>query len=182
MKIRRELTDYPAEKIFFTSDEHYFHRGSIKHCSRPFSDVEDMNSSLIRNFNEVVSHDSIVFHLGDLLYADKGNVRDQHRAQQIVSQLNGKHVLVLGNHDITLASCNEFSVTLPYLELLIGKQLLCLCHYPMESWNGRRLGSIMLHGHSHGNSLEVQNRFDVGVDCNAFRPISYSELLLKKSV
>ena len=53
------------DRIWFTADSHISHRNIIKYCKRPFSDVEEMNETLISNWNKVVGKDDFVFHLGD---------------------------------------------------------------------------------------------------------------------
>ena len=48
---------FSGENLFFTSDTHFFHEGIIKFCNRPFESVEEMNETLIRNWNETVPKD-----------------------------------------------------------------------------------------------------------------------------
>lgn len=48
--------------IFFTSDLHLGHEGILKYCHRPFAGVEEMNSTLIRNYNAVVNKVLFMFH------------------------------------------------------------------------------------------------------------------------
>ena len=45
---------FSGENLFFTSDTHFFHEGIIKFCNHPFESVEEMNETLIRNWNETV--------------------------------------------------------------------------------------------------------------------------------
>ena len=52
-------------KVYFTSDTHFYHSNIIDFCKRPFKNVEDMNETLIENWNRIVSQDDNVFHLGD---------------------------------------------------------------------------------------------------------------------
>ena len=40
--------------IYFTSDLHLGHRGIITMRNRPFANVEEMNRTLITNFNAIV--------------------------------------------------------------------------------------------------------------------------------
>ena len=37
--------------VYFTADMHLGHRGIITIQDRPFSDVDEMNKALIRNYN-----------------------------------------------------------------------------------------------------------------------------------
>ena len=43
-------------KTFFTSDTHFYHSNIIKYCNRPFADAQDMNETLIANWNNVVDY------------------------------------------------------------------------------------------------------------------------------
>lgn len=82
------------KKIWFTSDLHFGHRNIIKFCNRPWETVEEMDKALIENWNSVVGKNDIVFDLGDFAFAPNW------RWKEIISQLNGKHYLILGNHEI----------------------------------------------------------------------------------
>lgn len=87
------LKGLSPNKIWFTSDTHFFHNKIIEYCQRPFANVEEMNNELIYRWNQVVRNDDVVFHLGDFCLgkAKKWN--------SILDKLNGKICLILGNHD-----------------------------------------------------------------------------------
>jgi len=55
-------------KTWFTSDTHFGHFNIIEYCNRPFKTVDEMNSKLIRFWNERVKPDDIVYFLGDFCF------------------------------------------------------------------------------------------------------------------
>lgn len=179
--------------IYFTSDHHFNHKNVIKHCKRPFKDVEEMNSVLIERWNSKVGKNDIVYHLGDFTLSGKVI------ASSVFSQLNG-NIWVVGNfkhHDknwinkienMTLTHLNTIyksasgytvrvidPITTVYVQN-VNKSVV-ICHYPIEEWERKHYGVIHLHGHSHGNSRKIENRYDVGVDCWDFYPVTLEEIL-----
>ena len=82
--------------IYFTSDLHFGHSNIMKFhpCFRPFSSVEEMDRALIGHWNNRVNPCDTVYNIGDISFH-----KDMGTNISIFSKLNGKHVLVLGNHD-----------------------------------------------------------------------------------
>lgn len=54
--------------VFMISDLHFSHANIIKYCKRPFSSVDEMNSTMITNWNNTVKEDDTVFVLGDVFF------------------------------------------------------------------------------------------------------------------
>ncbi|RZJ71256.1 metallophosphoesterase family protein [Flavobacterium sp.] len=166
--------------LWFTSDHHFGHKNIIKFSNRPFADIDEMNSELIKRWNEKVKPEDIVYHLGDFGLASVPKVRE------ILGELNGKIHLVTGNHESVALQCADcFESVKDYHELIIpdpeahaGKRLIVLFHYAMRVWNASHHGSWHLYGHSHNELPDDRTSlsFDVGVDCHDFYPISYQEV------
>jgi calcineurin-like phosphoesterase family protein len=161
---------------WFTSDTHFGHENVIRYSNRPYKDKQEMDEGIIANWNSKVQPDDNVYHIGDVFFCQKA------RAIQILSRLNGKITLVMGNHDKSIRRDNDFQryfhQVVDYLELTIEGQKMVLSHYPMMTWNGSGRGSWMLHGHCHGNlkyPFEAKIH-DVGVDPNHYVPISFQDV------
>lgn len=54
--------------IFFTADTHFGHQNVIRFNNRPFSTVEEMEETLIANWNNRVHQNDTVYVLGDMFY------------------------------------------------------------------------------------------------------------------
>ncbi len=158
--------------VFFTSDSHFGHGGTLGLYRRPFASVAAMDAALIEGWNQVVGPTDQVWHLGDFAIRQKAA-----RVNALLDQLHGTKHLVAGNNDgpDVLAAPGWTSVQ-AYTELTIGHRLLVLCHYPFRSWRDMGRGAINLHGHSHGRLSPLPRQFDVGVDGHGFRPVTLEEI------
>lgn len=160
------------------ADPHFNHYNIIKYCNRPFDTVEQMNDTLLHNINRRVQRNDALFIVGDLgngTVGQLGNVLDK-----IVC--NTVH-LITGNHDqryINKERIRNRFTSISDLKLVSdhGKRIV-LCHYAMRVWQFSGKGSLMFHGHSHGNLPHYPNSWDVGVDANDYMPVSYKEIVEK---
>ena len=80
-------------KVFLTADSHFGHENIIRFCNRPFTNVQEMDDMLVKFWNETVSKNDLVIHLGDFALGNKEYI------ENMVSRLNGRKMLVMGNHD-----------------------------------------------------------------------------------
>lgn len=80
-------------KVFIISDTHFGHENIIRYCNRPFTSVEEMDQIMIKRWNETVSNNDIIIHLGDVSFYGKDKTRE------IIQKLNGRKILIMGNHD-----------------------------------------------------------------------------------
>ena len=153
-------------KTWVTSDLHFDHSNIMKYSPkyRQFNDVDHMNNEIIRIWNEKVEPDDLVYLLGDIAFCNA------FKAVQFMKQLNGRKILIEGNHDHKLVNNDffrkQFEEIHKYLEIVYNKHKICMFHYPISEWNQCHRGSIMLHGHLHGNpsGLEHCRVRDVGFD------------------
>ena len=166
------IEKFEANKVFFTSDTHFNHAKIIEYCSRPFSDVKEMNEVMIANWNRVVQPDDHVFHLGDFAM---GGVEEWN---SILDRLNGKIHLILGNHDLRTVGSDcpkRFEDVCMQKIIMIGKHQIILNHYPLLCYSGADKKTWQLFGHLHTCRNNVENgagrlqllfpsQYDVGVD------------------
>jgi calcineurin-like phosphoesterase family protein len=157
---------------FFTSDTHFGHTGIIAHCHRQFASVQEMDATLIRNWNAFVGPRDEVWHLGDFTLAGTDD------AINYLNQLNGKIHLIWGNHDRNSVRSLSRWVTSDYArEINLDGHKLTLCHYAMRVWNQCARGALMLYGHSHTGLPGTSQSQDVGVDAWDFRPVTLADIL-----
>ena len=61
---------------FFTGDQHFDHANIIRFCNRPFTSVEEMNETIIENWNSIVSNKDDVYCLGDFAFSKPARFAD----------------------------------------------------------------------------------------------------------
>lgn len=167
----------------YISDTHLMHERLLEMQPRRFSNIDEHDEHIIRNWNSVVRDEDEVYHLGDF---SMQLGRQADKVRWYFSRLKGKKHLIIGNHDVdedgnlhpTLAGLDWAEPPQWMKFTKDGGRKLVLCHYALREWQGFHKGAIHFYGHSHGN-LPAQGRSrDVGCDMPdvAFTPRLYSEL------
>lgn len=190
-KQEEKIWNFPdGSHIWFTSDTHFGHDNIIKFCNRPFKDANEMNKVLIENWNRVVQPDDIVFHLGDFAFGGS------YLWNNMLHALNGKIILIKGNHDIKnlrQGYAELFEGIYSQLQITIEGQKIYLNHYPFLCYGGvyRKEPVWQLFGHVHSSpqpdhlhegrddkrlTMLFPTQYDVGVDNNNFTPISFYQV------
>lgn len=158
-------------RIFVTADTHFNHTNIIKYCNRPFKDVNEMNETIIKNWNEVVGVNDIVYHLGDFGFGTKEEL------QKIFDRLNGKKYLIIGNHDFRVGI--KYYQELGFIEVY-RKQCIfdkyIFTHRPIEVTKNY----INLYGHIHDKPVDLkyddENHTCVCLDRTDFKPLLLMEI------
>ena len=180
--------------LYFSSDEHFFHKNILGYCSRPFSTVEDMNQALIDNHNSVVGINDEVIHLGDFSMSDKC-------VKEVLSQLNGTHILIPGNHDKchpchrNIEKTKEQYLSYGFKDIIVeqsieidGLGLVKFNHLPYNDpgWDDKRYTNFkpkptgekyLFHGHVHNSWKTRDNMINLGVDVWNYKPVSLEDLI-----
>lgn len=171
-------------KIYITSDTHFNHSNIIKYCNRPFSDVNEMNNTLIDNWNKIVNKNDLVIHLGDFSFG-----KTIASIKKIRDKLNGDIILILGNHDYLSQDDYikaGFSHVYSKLEVNLYNTFCIFCHFQMLYWNKSEHGSMHFYGHHHKETDKAEaiasmyasnRRFNAGVDLNNYTPINLYSII-----
>lgn len=168
--------------VFFTADTHFGHEAVLRHDhewlppgGKPFETIEDRDEYIVDQWNATVSPSDIVYHLGDFAFRNKPPI------DWYLGRLHGTIHLIYGNHDQEPAkrgASSGFASQQDYLYLRLNKRRFHLFHYPCASWRGSNAGTWHLHGHCHGSMKDdpAIARWDVGIMCHRYRPVSFEEV------
>ena len=156
-------------KDYFIADLHFGHQNIIQYGARPFNDIEQMNTTLIKNWNETVKKTDRVFVLGDFSLGPKENIN------LFSYQLNGRIILIKGNHE---RSNNQLYLNSNFIEVysfpIFYKNKFILSHKPIEKLPN---GLINIHGHIHQSNYGDNQHICVSVEHTNYRPISFKKLI-----
>ena len=148
---------------FVTSDHHFCSFGCLLKRT-----TEEEDAQHVATWNEVVGKDDLVLYVGD--FADTRAIKD---LMELRKNLNGRIVLIKGNHDENL---NNHDITDEYLKLIfedvvdgivledLGVQLM---HSPNSSL--RRPEMKLIHGHTHTQIEEYPTVTSTSFCCCACR-------------
>jgi calcineurin-like phosphoesterase family protein len=161
------------KETFVISDTHFGHANIIKFVDknnnniRPFSDVEEMDSYMIEKWNSVVKDGDRVYHLGDVVI--------NRRCLPILDKLNGKKVLIKGNHDIfRLRDYVKYFDDIRAYKV-IPEYGIIMSHIPIHPESLKRW-KLNIHGHLHNNKLDDPKYKNVSVECINYTPLNLKEL------
>lgn len=158
-------------ETFFFSDPHFYHANIIK-FGRPFSDVNEMNERIVKNWNETVTPEDKVWVLGDCVFAGKENLK-------IFERLNGRKFLVLGNHD-----SGRKDLYLQYFNKIEGAVDLgngvLLTHIPVHPLCLGKRFWLNIHGHTHEGVITLPTRLpDPRYVCVSAEQVDYRPVTLE---
>ena len=152
--------------IFLTSDT-FFGR-QLTALDRGFMSVEEMDDTIIENWNKRVGKKDTVIHLGNFGW-------DPISSESAMIHLNGEikfmsavydshlpemSLLRSGRHQLMLNSITTFS-----------KDKLIVSHWPLADWYGKEEGIIHAHGGKIKSNTNDGYRFNVNIENWNFCPI-----------
>lgn len=162
------------QNIYTIADTHLGHENIIKYCNRPFKTLEEMDSTIINNWNNIVDKDDIAYHCGDFALGIKKKIINYAK------QLNGHIILIRGNHERS---------SIKFYEEECGFEVIKTKHWTLAVVNNDKLNKyvfshkpievledmINIHGHIHNYPLD--SKFDsdthicVSVEMTDYKPI-----------
>ncbi len=169
-------------RYFFTADSHFGHANIIKYCNRPFENIDEMNQTIIKRFNEIIKENDIVFCIGDFCFKNsKGGKKGEgmlYKPQYYLDQLNGNWIFIKGNHDRN----NSLKTIIERLVIKHGGYRINLVHNPEFANVNYELN---LTGHIHQLWKHKRIRrgesftdcINVGVDVWNFYPVTFEEVI-----
>ena len=171
--------------IWVTSDTHFSHanilnfRDSNGFKVRPFDSVDEMNQTMIDNWNSVVKPGDKVYHLGDVFFGPKDDFKS------LWPKLNGSKRLIVGNHDdIKFLSSGGFFQKVQMWRIFRDWNIT-MSHVPMHSScfydykNDKP--TLNVHGHIHQNASPPGPYHCVCVEQTNYTPVNIEELALLAS-
>lgn len=183
---------------FVISDTHFGHTNSwekFKNADgsplRPFTSNEEMDDTMVERWNAKVKPGDTVYHLGDVV------INRKHLHQ--VKRLNGRKILIRGNHDI-FRDQDFYDVGFEQIHgVRVFQDQWILSHIPLHPDSITTRFRVNVHGHLHGNevmrevideenssqfsndSLVYKKEFDprylcVSVEHTNYEPLSFEEV------
>jgi calcineurin-like phosphoesterase family protein len=148
--------------------------------------TEESDKLIIDNWNKVVTKRDLVYVLGDI------TMENQNDIPKYISQLNGRIVLIGGNHD-TKQCCDVYrKLGITVMGCLKYKGFICT-HIPVHPYeleqDGRQLLRGNIHGHVHRSGIidgeEYAPKTDYGplyynvnIELHNYTPIAFDDLVL----
>jgi calcineurin-like phosphoesterase family protein len=186
-------------KRWFISDLHFGHGNILKYqgSTRTFPSVAAMDAEMISRWNKSINKRDVVYVIGDFSF-----YRDMSYNKQILSCLNGKKILIRGNHDLgetkELLDAGFDDVRDEMRMKISNGENVLLKHYPYDlpwwvyfyrkligslgPWRSYYVhtpidkGAFLIHGHHHGAPKMKRKMINVNVDSWDFKPVSESTI------
>ena len=170
-------------KIYFGSDLHLGHDRLFVYGARGFETIQQMNETIVKNFNAIVDDDDDLYLLGDCVLGDL------ETGLAMLNQLKGRIHIILGNHD-TDRRVAAYEKMENVVEVVLAKKIkykkyhFYLSHYPTMTGNleaeSLRQVAINLYGHTHQTTNfynDIPFMYHVGVDSHDCKPVLLDDII-----
>ena len=162
-------------KDYFIADTHFGDGNIIRYENRPFASVQEMDTAMITKWNQVITDEDTVYVIGDF-----SAYQDEEKDRELLKQLNGKKILITGNHD-THRIPAEWRA-LGFMECspwpIVYQGFFLLSHEPLYINSNMPYANI--YGHVHGNASYKDaspQSVCVSVERIDYQPITLDEVM-----
>jgi calcineurin-like phosphoesterase family protein len=164
-------------QIWFCSDFHLGHWNIVKYCNRPFKSLEEMDSIIIKNFNDRVDENDVVFFLGDFCMKKSSEASEapQNAFDYYRNQLKCKNIIFIkGNHDKN----NSTKTIIESIVIEHGGSRIYMTHNPKFAKEDFKFNFC---GHVH-EKWQFQKIGHKSIICNLsvenwdYRPVTINEI------
>ncbi len=157
---------------YVIGDNHFNHKKILNFTDsngkkiRNFLSVDEMDEHMIDCWNSVIKdNETLVYHIGDVAMRDKVKWMDAnwHR-------LNGRKILICGNHDTTIPEFCEKGFFEDVLASTVISELgFLITHFPVHQISiGKSL--LNIHGHIHQRKIDDGRYFCASVEHLEYTP------------
>jgi calcineurin-like phosphoesterase family protein len=160
-------------RIFVISDTHFHHQnmykfttfGGVERVRKEFENAQEADKEMIRRWNEVVTPQDHVWHLGDVTMGNN---------LSIIKLLNGHKRLLLGNHDRCTPQQYKEAGFQKIQSYRFCDRWGIMSHIPIhpESLGDR----INIHGHIHERASFGPQYRNVSVEQTNYTPVLLESL------
>ena len=170
--------------IYFSSDLHLNHNKSFIYEPRGFKNIYEMNNTIIKNFNSIITWEDDLYLLGDNFLGELES------GISLFNQLPGKIHLIWGNHDTdnrkeVMSKCYNVVETIGYAGMIkYNKYHFYMSHFPTCTTNfddyqkPLKQRTLCLAGHTHSKELfEPCGSYNVAVDAHNCFPVSIDKII-----
>jgi calcineurin-like phosphoesterase family protein len=167
-------------KTFFIADHHFHHANILSfrdkegELIRPgFTDVTHMNEYMVEKWNDVVGKNDRVYVGGDVI------MRTSVKYFDILERLNGRKILIKGNHDN--AKLNTYAKYFSdirsenHFHTPDKQHMIILTHRPIILHENRSLFNV--HGHTHDFCLNSPRYINISVEQIDYTPVEWNVLV-----
>lgn len=130
-------------KRYVISDLHLGHKAILQYRTQ-FATLDDMHDTIINNWNNIVTPQDKVYILGDVAWNKQSLV--------LLDSMNGKKVLIKGNHDIL--PLKEYVKYFDDIRGAMEYKGCILTHIPVHDSQLNRF-KLNIHGHLHDQLIEL---------------------------
>lgn len=193
--------------IYYTADTHFYDVDMLKFerindpsLEPKFDTVDKRNNYIVQMWNNVVTPKDDIYIVGDVSLADK------QRTEKILSRLNGRKHIIIGNHDAGYIKSLTHSAKTGVIDVCIGIKKIrdggrdvVLSHFPLFAWERQHAGAYHIYGHLHATpeesiyqtngktfaktvGMSEFRAINVGTMLCGYKPMTLAELCLKNNI